>query len=129
MNERFKVNVCFLRSPKGLSKTIHLLSSALPTLADGRDRVANNVCKLLEAWHAKDLDERDVVAPAVVGYLLGRTLDKELAAKADIKRVWALRNELLGFNFQVSEASWKLQNFKVRDDAVIRPHYADFEIL
>ena len=91
--------------PNGLIQTAVLLHSILPSISPQKDCVKNNISKLCELWHNRQLPDNDTLTTNTLSYLLQRSLGKTPPSasgsgpvKADIKRVHSMQSGILDYN-------------------------------
>ena len=98
-----------LTLPTGFIQTITLLHEILPSISSQKDNVRNNISKLCELWHSKQLPDHDNLTNNTLLYLLQRATGKIPSTaravgltKADIKRVHSMQSAILDYNINDS---------------------------
>lgn len=67
--------------------------------------VQNKICSVCELWWNEDVEEKEYMVVQFLPLLLAKTLDETVGTKADVKRLFNMREALQIFDFDCSSSS------------------------
>ena len=90
--------------PEGLQQSVTVLHGLLPNLKNNFPQLQKEICLLCEIWYKKEFPNRESLVANALNHLLDRCLSSQ-SIKADVKRIWNLREALFHLRLQDGSAN------------------------